>query len=439
MFGTMGSSSKAVAMNRDILTLFKVEGNDFSWEAGFTLSEVNSLGPKSLEVVVKTLVGSVVLWQSISQEDAKRRGIKCCMDALDIFDTAPAKKQLSDRSVIIYPAYSLMNLIAKNKTNTFVPPSNMSREEFLETMAENFVKETHYQQYHLCRALAFQADVMRRHGKYEDALSVIDEMKSVYNPQLHSRAIMKEYVTDHCSDLAAVSAFWLHHYGRNDEALRLCDRVVDTMLTEIEATELVTKLTILTPICRTLINQRQTSAAKKARELFRTHVSDPAALAGSKAHPALGMCVPIMIILKCCSSGGGAYADLNTDVAYMLNRNDPDWFETGCLSYFDAAWSTMCAEACLCLAKITGYNSQSQDKSSALIKEGLKCLEVSAKTLEKEYGKIVNSMAYSYYSQILSELENLSAPVCFRPMAEEGMVLCGKVEKTNVPCSLNAI
>jgi len=327
MFGTMGSSSKAVAMNQDILTLFKVEGDDFSWEAGFTLSEVHSLGPKSLEVVVKTLVGSVVLWKNIPGEDAKRRGNKCCMDALDIFDTAPAKKQLSDRSVI-YPAYSLMNLIAKNKTNTFVPPSNMSREEFLETMAENFVKETHYQQYHQCRALAFQADVMRRHGKYEDALSVITEMKSVYNPQLHSKAIMKEYVTDHCSDLAAASAFWLHHYGRNDEALRLCDQVVDTMLPEIEATELVSKLTILTPICRTLANQRQTSAAKKALELFKTHVSDPAALAGSKAHPSMSMCVPIMIILKCCSSGGEAYDDLSTGVAYMLNRNDPAYFET---------------------------------------------------------------------------------------------------------------
>eukprot|EP00985_Skeletonema_marinoi_P028133 scaffold24106_cov66-Skeletonema_marinoi.AAC.1 len=38
-------------------------------------------------------------------------------------------------------------------------------------------------------------------------------------------------------------------------------------------------------------------------------------------------------------------------------------------------------------------------------------LEVSAKSLKKEDGKIVNGMAHSYYSQILSEPENLSAPV----------------------------
>eukprot|EP00985_Skeletonema_marinoi_P020068 scaffold11756_cov104-Skeletonema_marinoi.AAC.4 len=412
MFGTMGSTSKAVAMNRDILTLFKVEGDDFSWETGFTLPEIHSLGPKSLEVVVKTLVGSAKLWHKIFlsnpvNEGANRMFVKCCTDALDIFEIAPAKKQLSDRSVI-FPGYCFMNVIAKMMTYT--PPNNMSREEFEKTLAENFVKETHYQQYHQCRALALQADIMRRHGNYEDALSVIDLMKSIYDPQLHSKAIMKEYATDQCSDMVAASTFWLHHFGRNDEALQLCDQVVDTMLPEIEATELVSKLNTLTPICRTLAHQRETSAAEKALGLYRTHVSDPATLAcaGGKVRPALGMCVPIMIILKFCSSGGDTYADLSTDVAYMLNRNDPAWFETGCLAYFDAAWSTMCAEACMCLAQITGCNSQD---SSALIKEGLKCLEVSAETLENEDGSVVNSLAHSYYSKILSELENLSAPV----------------------------
>eukprot|EP00985_Skeletonema_marinoi_P011419 scaffold5436_cov143-Skeletonema_marinoi.AAC.6 len=235
MFGTMGSTLKAVAMNRDILTLFKVEGDDYSWEAGFTLSEIYSLGDKSLEVVVKTLIGSSKLWQRIffsnpDNEEAKRRCVKCCMDALDIFDRAPAKKQLSDRS-IIYPGYSLMSIIAK--TMTYVPPNNMSREAFELSLGENFVKETHYQQYHHCRALAFQADIMRKQGRYKDALSVIDVLKTIYDIQLHSKVLMKEYVSDHCTEIVAASTFWLHHYGRNEEALRLCDHVIYTMLPEM--------------------------------------------------------------------------------------------------------------------------------------------------------------------------------------------------------------
>jgi len=352
MFETMGSTSKAVAMNRDILTLFKVK-EEFTWETGFTLSEIHFLGPKSLEFVVKTLIGSAKLWRRIfmsnpDNEEAKRRDIKSCMDALDIFDKAPAKKHLSDRSVV-FPGYSLMNLIAKSISYT--PPNNMPKEEFEKTLAKKFVKEACYQQYHQCRALALQSDVMRRHGKYEDALLVVNEMESIYDPQLHSRTLVKEYVTDNCGEIVAVSTFWLHHFGRNDEALRLCDRVIDTILPEIEATELVTKLHLLIPICRVLANQRQTSTAKKALELFRKHVADPFAVAGSKAHPSLIVCVPpTMIMLKCCSSGGEAYADLNEDIAYMLNRKDPAWIEMGSVSYIDAAWSTICAEVCLCLA-----------------------------------------------------------------------------------------
>ena len=111
------------------------------------------------------------------------------MDALDIFDKAPVKQQLSDRSVI-FPCYSKLNNIAK--TMTYTPPNNMSREDFETALAENFVNETHYQQYHESRALAFQVDIMKRHGKYEGALSTIDKIKSIYDPQLHSKVLMKE-------------------------------------------------------------------------------------------------------------------------------------------------------------------------------------------------------------------------------------------------------
>ncbi len=405
MFEIMGSTSKAVDTNRDILTLFKAENEEFSWESGFTLSEIYSLGPKSLVTVVKILIGSSKLWHSIfysnNNVQAKLRGIKCCMDAFDIFDKAPSKPLLSDR-IIIFPCYSKMNAISK--TMTYTPPNNMSIEDFEMNLAETFVKETHYQQYHQCRALAFQADVMRRQDKYEVALSIINDMKSIYDPQLHSKAIMKEYETDNCMEMIAASTVWLNYFGHSDEALQLCEHVVDTMLPEIKATELVTKHGILIPICRTLANQGQISSAKRALELYRNHVADPAALAGSKAHPCLCMRVPIMIILKCRSlEGGEVYADLNSDVAYMLNVKEPEWLEASCISYCDCAWSTMCAEACLRLARIAGCTSQ-EASGSELIKEGLKRLDVSISTLTNKDGTIVNDMAHSYYSQILSEL-----------------------------------
>ncbi len=418
MFETMGSTTKALAMNRDILTLFKFgERGNFSWESGFTLSEVNSFGPKTLEIVVKTLRQSAKLWQDIyfsnNDDEAKCSCIKCIVDALDIFDIAPAKRLLRDRGVI-FPCYSLLNAIAK--ITSYSPPNNMPREDFELSLAKNFVKETRHQLYHQCRALAYQADVLRRHGNHEDALLVVGEMNSIYEPQLHSRAIMKEYVSDHCIDMLAASTYWLYHLGRNNEALQLCDKVIETMLPEIEATELVSKFHILFPICRTLTSNGGCSNAEKAFQLFRTHVADPAESAGDNLHPVVKLSWPIMVIfLKCCMSicDGDVYSNSDADMAYMLNREDnPAWFETGFLSVFDAAWSTTCAATCLLLAKIACHNSH--DKSSALINEGLKCLKVSANTLEKEDGTIVNRIAHSYYSQILAEMESFSVPYLYR-------------------------
>lgn len=92
------------------------------------------------------------------------------------------------------------------------------------------------------------------------------------------------------------------------------------MLPDIDATEIITKSTILAPICLTLANQGQTSTAQNALELLRYHVADPAALAGSKLHPVIEMCMPVMIILKCRSTDGEANADLNSDFAYVLNK-----------------------------------------------------------------------------------------------------------------------
>jgi hypothetical protein len=186
MFDRMGSKSKATDINEDVLTLFKVE-DDFSWEKGFTLSEIHSLGPKSLEIVVTTLIESARLWWMIFKLDpenngqAETRAFKSCMDALDVFDKAPAKNKLRDHSVV-FSAYCFMNEIAK--AAPYKPPNNQPRDEFEKALSENFVKATNHQQYHHCIALALSADVKRRQGRYEDAIVVIEEIKSIYDPKL---------------------------------------------------------------------------------------------------------------------------------------------------------------------------------------------------------------------------------------------------------------
>ena len=88
MFERMGNTSKALDVNRDILSLFKADG-EFDWESGFHSADIR--GPKSLGIIVSTLIRGDKRWYDIylskpeEKEEARNIGKKTCNDALDIF------------------------------------------------------------------------------------------------------------------------------------------------------------------------------------------------------------------------------------------------------------------------------------------------------------------------------------------------------------------
>ena len=91
----------------------------------------------------------------------------------------------------MFPGYSLMMAVLKgglyNDRDEFESELGESPEQFETELACNFIAETEFQQYHHCRALAMKADIMRRHGRYEQAVALTGEMKLVYKPHLHSK------------------------------------------------------------------------------------------------------------------------------------------------------------------------------------------------------------------------------------------------------------
>ena len=331
MFETMGQRDKALAIDQGILTLFKSDG-EYSWEAGFSSSETRSLGPKELEVVVSAMIASARRWDALFQldpnkKDARKRAILTCMGSLSIFKEAPAKKLLKDRSVI-FPGYSFMVAMIKF-VQTYNPPDGQSHEDFENNLAHNFVKETNFQQYHHVRALAMKADMMRKHGRYEDALLAIDEMKLIYEPRLHSKVILQEYTSDHCADILSASVSWLCYLKRKEEALRLCDYIIEKILPEIGEQEFLSLSLILYPICLCFKDQGKDKAVD-ALKLFEKHVTQPTE-GEKKAHPvAIYMATPMMIILKCRCSDGKSYDSIKDDIAYILNEEEekyPVWLE----------------------------------------------------------------------------------------------------------------
>ena len=269
MFETMGQQNKALEIDRGILSLFKSDG-EYSWEDGFNTSEIRSLGPKELQVVVSTMIDSAKRWWKVFQferksieddkgEEAKSRAFRTCMGGLNLFKEAPAKKLLKDRSVV-FPGYSFMVSMIKT-LSAYNPPDGQSHEDFENNLANSFVKEADFQQYHLCRSLAMKVDMMRRHGRYEDAVSALDEMKLTYKPHLHSRVLVQEYVSDHCAEIIALSVSWLCYLNRQEEAPRLCDYVIEKIIPEIGERELFSLTVILYPICLCLKDQGKQKAA----------------------------------------------------------------------------------------------------------------------------------------------------------------------------------
>ena len=73
-----------------------------------------------------------------------------------------------------------MNMMIKMMNSDFEAPNNQSKEAFEIELVSNFLQETTFQQYHHCRALAMKADVLRRTGRYEEAIASIVQSTSSF-------------------------------------------------------------------------------------------------------------------------------------------------------------------------------------------------------------------------------------------------------------------
>ena len=75
-------------------------------------------------------------------------------------------------------------------------PDNQSPAELENNCASSFVGTTKYQVAHYCRALAMKAVPLVKMQKFDDAFAVVNEMNAIYDPKLHTAAIVGEYTSD---------------------------------------------------------------------------------------------------------------------------------------------------------------------------------------------------------------------------------------------------
>lgn len=425
MFETMGRMKKSIDVIDTTLTMFKGEGG-YSCNDGFTKSEINAMGPKTLEVIVSSLISRskrLAAYTTFCHGDERTKcmgeSFTSMRDALNIFDLAPAKRMLKDRSVV-FPGYSFMAQlikagVAESPTKTLEQEMN-----FEDGIASNFVEETQYNLFHYCRSMSMLADMKARHQKFNDALTIVEDIKVMYNPKLHSLTIAESYGSDHCAVTVAMSAIWLHHLNRKEEALERCNEVIETILPEVSIAGSLLGITyLLAPVIQVLRAQGPEGVIR-ARELYYEHVAKPFHSGIGRESHAKYFVRPLSIVLDCDSNASDTKntPGMACDIVRLLNEegNDIGWLLNGEEKIFDdfeSSWTntvnwsfySLLAESCLHIAKrLDGCEGQKK----ALIEEGLRVSSLAESKMRDKDGNVATPIAYSWHEQIYLELQGLN-------------------------------
>ena len=398
MLGHMGSLDASVDAFHKTLSFFKLQGK-YSIQDGFTRKEIQSFSAKSLEVVVTALV---TMAKTIDTHSPRELCTKPVLDALSIYDSAPGRRHLKDRS-FVFPVLSYICVgVQGGKILEF--PEGQDQADYLLDVANTFVSETEYQCFHHCRALALKAASLAQQLKFDKAVEVINGMNRIYDPVKHSRIIAEEYGSDHCCNAMALSALWLKHLGREQEAIIMCDDVIERCLPEIDERNMLGRILLLIPSIAVLLAYGQ---LERTVELFTQFVMEPVKRFGQNwSSPAKPVIRPMSLLLKICSQSEVLITELDDDIEWLLNDQEkmPDLVDTIYTS--KAQWSPydLYSEICLRIAKKL---EKDDPRRALLMTEGLRLSHLADSKLKNESGDVVHPIAFSIHNAVMSELEEL--------------------------------
>lgn len=409
MFETMGRSDKALETYRNTLSMFKND-DDFYADEGFTESEIRNFGAKELQIVLSVLITSSKLAGTVQHAEEAGR---LCLEALKVVDEAPAKRSLKDRSVI-FQVYSFAATVVKG--GRMAPPHGQNPAEFEMSLVSKYVCETRHSIYHHCRSLCLRAEVWAKCKEFDKALAVLDEVKSLYDPGMHSTAISNDYGSDHCANTISLSSLWLLYLDRPTDALKTSNDVIACILPAIDGRNNMLGLTLLLmPVVFVL---KFHGEEERAQRLFDESIAQ--AFGNDSKSPAKAIIRPVMMLLTLAriesrtpvaDTNGDAtphYADLNADIAWMLEGEEKvtDWSDT---IFTNIGWSpySILADVCLHLALQVSKNKKNCDPNTkaALIGEGLRFFELAEKKMKDIDGNVVLPIPYFLHERVGKELE----------------------------------
>jgi tetratricopeptide (TPR) repeat protein len=381
---------------------------------GFSPDEIDSFSPHDLEYILRRLIkkGRAFGTHQGLNKDGQKNAARAWLDALEIYEKAPAALSLRDK-VIIFPVFS--GLVVYLKGGLIVQDGK--DRSFEQNLSHAFVREAKKlgDPVHYSRALATQADVLARQGKYKKALETFDTIMGIYDPGQHSEIVCKVYGTDRTAQMYSQRAMWYLQLGDTERAVQACDHVVNIILPLMDPKNILNTFELLLPVIRI---QRSRGQANAMRKLFDFNVVQNFHKYEVKSTLCRPVLKPLLMLLQMLGSNSGS-TDVGEKVTMLLGEENVTWLlveENGVMSdfvdnlYSRLGWSpnSMTAELCLLVVKELREQGGSEESIRKLVQKGLKATMTADFNMKDEEGKVLIPTAYAIHEPVMDELVKLA-------------------------------
>jgi tetratricopeptide (TPR) repeat protein len=404
MYEDMGLIQKSICLFDEALTVWECDPlrEKKKKVGGFTHDEINALSSTDLEFIIQLLIakGRVNGTFNSAQNTGQRNAAKAWLDALEIYESAPASIHLRDCS-IIFPIFS--GLFVFLKGDKIQQDSKSTLEQ---NIVRKFVRETrlHADPVHYTRALAMQCETKGRLGKYKAAMESFTIMQSIYDPDEHSAGIATAYGTDRSAQAFAQRALWLDQLGETEQSLEACEYVVRVLMPLMDPTNVLNSFEMLLPVIRILKPRGQ---EKRMRDLFDEYVVQNFNKHFGKGGitPCLPIFKPMLMLLDICHDEEG-FPHFEEAVEWLLegqNGVPPDFLDS---VFSKLCWSpsSLVAELCLRFARKMAQDGFCKDRITCLLLKGVSLAHTAERKLKNRGGRVILPIAYQLHQPVFEEL-----------------------------------
>ena len=187
----IGLTHQSLIVYRESLDIWKAMDNSNKEPddsiGGLSVNLLESLNSSDVEHLIKL---NVALGRCYTNILDPQESFKCFQTALNFIHKAPPSSRLEEDRSIIFPVFNGLFFTLRFGHSTNV--------EYEKGLVEMFMRETQCRNdpVHYSIALAMQAEMLVRHNLIEHALDIVEDLKDIYNVELHSNRIASAYGSD---------------------------------------------------------------------------------------------------------------------------------------------------------------------------------------------------------------------------------------------------